>query len=107
MGNEFEEISGDTLLTIEKLKKPIEGIYTGTKLLDKGFAYIIKTSNGSVELADCTDLNKKMSKLNEGDSVRITNAGKTRTSNGREMFLSKVEVAIPTRETEKISSPQI
>ena len=98
MGDEYAEISGDNLLTIEKLKRPLEGIYSGVKPLSKGFAYIIETLDGPAELADCTDLNKKMKKVNQGDVVRISNAGKVRTCNGREMFLSKVEVANGAKE---------
>lgn len=88
----FRKISGNDLLTIEHLDKPIEGTFTGTRELPKGFAYQIQTENGQVELADCTDLNKKMIKVNLGQTVRISSLGKRTTSSGREMFVSLVEV---------------
>ena len=93
MGILLTEVSGDNLLTIERLRVPLEGIFLGTKELKVGHAYVIETDNGVAEIAGCTDLNKKMSKLKEGDYVRISNAGKLKTKSGREMFLSKVEAS--------------
>jgi hypothetical protein len=95
MGNLLSEVRGDDLLTIERITIPIEGIYVGIRGLPIGHAYIIETDNGIAEIAGCTDLNKKMAKVKEGCTVRISNAGKITTKGGREMFRSKVEASLP------------
>lgn len=95
MGKLLSEVTGDDLLTIERITDPIEGTYIGIKELPIGHAYLIETNEGIAEIADCTDLNKKMAKVKEGCTVRISNAGKITTKSGFVMFRSKVEASHP------------
>ncbi len=101
---EVQDLACDTAISLggrdKKTGKPnptsITGYYIGTREFDSKFGrskiHILQTAKGTVGVYGKTDLDRKMTAVTAGWSVRITQNGSTPTNKGNDMLKFKVEV---------------
>jgi len=95
MENEFKEIDAGSVIQFEKENDSVQGVLKARVSGQYGDNYILEVMENDVlvekTLFGGTVINTKMSRVKDGEEVRVTYVGEIKSSNGRMYKDFKVE----------------